>query len=457
MHRLLIAAFVILITTSTGNGPSFARGMQSGDAATAARATPAVVNIATWKVRPPVEAGGPPRRVKSNGSGFIVDPSGIIVTNRHVIDGAFHVKVIFHNGDETNANVVAIAPMIDLAVLKVNAGSPLAALKWGDSRKLRVGDAVLAIGNPLGFGMSVSAGIVSALNRDVQDTPFDNYIQTDAAINRGNSGGPLVNLDGKVVGVDTALINPNDAGGFIGIGLAIPAETAKFVVHYLLNPNRHKPGWIGAKLQDLTPDLAKAVGFAGAKGSIIAAVDPGGPASVASLQPGDVLSAIGQTKLTDSRAFMRTIVQMPVGEPARLTVWRDGKEQVISATVAEWPHVMPEGGTASNMAKAMDQEAPDPGLQLVPLTDGARKQYGLDEKLKGALVASVEFNCEARDLGVVPGDVIMATLESPITAPDDVHRAIQVAHEQHRPFLALLVQGEGGVRWVSLSITPSRS
>jgi serine protease Do len=155
------------------------------------------------------------------------------------------VKVIFHycNGDETNADVVAVAPMIDLAVLKVNVGSPLVALKWGDSRELRVGDAVLAIGNPLGFGMSVSAGIISALNKDAQDTPFDNYIQTDAAINRGNSGGPLVNLDAAVVGVDTALINPDDAGGFIGIALAIPAETARFVVHHLLDPNKPKPGW----------------------------------------------------------------------------------------------------------------------------------------------------------------------------------------------------------------------
>jgi S1-C subfamily serine protease len=363
MNRLLIAAVITLVALPAGYGPSFARDMQFGDAAVVAKATPAVVNIATWKVRPPAEAGGSPRRVKTYGSGFIIDPSGTIVTNRHVIDGAFHVKVIFHNGDEANADVVAVAPMIDLAVLKVNVGSPLAALRWGDSRELRVGDAVLAIGNPLGFGMSVSAGIISAMNRDVQDTPFDNYIQTDAAINRGNSGGPL--------------------------------------------------------------------------------------------RPGDVLSAIGQTKLTDSRAFMRTIVQMPIGEPARLTIWRNGKEQIVSATVAEWPHIMPEGGTAANMAAAMDQKAPDPGVRLVPLTDAARQQYGLDEKLTGALVASVEFNCEARDLGIVPGDIITATLEASVTTPDDVHGAIQGAHEQHRPFLALLVQGKGGVRWVSLSIDPS--
>jgi S1-C subfamily serine protease len=197
MYRWLIASVVALVAMLGENGPSFARDVQSGDAAVASKAMPSVVNIATWKVRPPAEAGGPPRRVRSSGSGFIVDPSGIIVTNRHVIDGAFHVKVIFHNGDEAKADVVAIAPMIDLAVLKVSVSRQLVALKWADSRELQVGDAVLAIGNPLGFGMSVSAGIISALNRDAQDTPFDNYIQTDAAINRGNSGGALVNPDAR--------------------------------------------------------------------------------------------------------------------------------------------------------------------------------------------------------------------------------------------------------------------
>jgi serine protease Do len=457
MSRLLIAMVVTLTALQAANEPALARAMQSGDAAVAAKATPAVVNIATWKMRPPLEAGGAPRRVKTYGSGFIIDPSGIIVTNRHVIDGSFHIKVIFHNGDEVDANVVAITAIIDLAVLKVNVSSPLPALNWGDSRELRVGEPVLAIGNPLGFGMSVSAGIVSALNRDIQDTPFDNYIQTDAAINHGNSGGPLVNLDAEVIGIDTALYNPDQAGGFIGIGLAIPAETVQFVLRHLLDPKQPKPGWIGVKLQDLTPDLAKAAGLSGAKGAMIAAVEPGGPGSRASLRPGDVLLAVGPARQTDSRAFIRTIVQLPIGQPAALTVWRDGREQIISATVAEWPRTMPEGGVVTDMAEAMGQKVPDPGMRLVPLTDPARKQYGLDETLTGALVASVEPDCEARDLGIVTGDVITATLGESVATPDDVRRAIRTAHEQRRPFLALLVQGRSGARWVPLSISSSRS
>ena len=204
--------------------------MESGDAAAAQKATPAVVNISTWKLRQPTKPGESARRVKTYGSGFIIDSSGIIVTNKHVIDGALDIKVMFNDGDRVPARLVAVAAMLDLAVLKVDVDRPLPVLKWGDSEALQVGDAVLAIGNPLGLGMSVSAGIVSALNRDIQDTPFDNYIQTDAAINHGNSGGPLVDLNGEVVGVDTALYNPDEAGGFIGIGLAIPAETAQFIV-----------------------------------------------------------------------------------------------------------------------------------------------------------------------------------------------------------------------------------
>jgi serine protease Do len=319
-----------------------------------------------------------------------------------------------------------------------------------------VGDGVLAIGNPLGFGMSVSAGIVSALHRDIQDTPFDDYIQTDAAINHGNSGGPLLNLDGKVVGVDTALYNPNDVGGFIGIGLAIASKTAEFVVRHMLDPQQPRPGWIGVKLQDLTPDLAEAVGLPRARGSIIAAVEPGGPAARAALRSGDILIAIGDTKETSSRAFMRDIVEIPIGEPAHLRVWRDGKEGTVSVTVAEWPKIMPEGAVMTHTAEAMSHLPPHSGMELAPLTDAARKQYGLDEKLNGALVASVEKDCEASDLGIVPGDVITAVLGAPVTAPDDVHHAMQKAHEERRPSLALLVQSRsGGVRWVSLSISPT--
>jgi serine protease Do len=453
MRSVLIRTLVAFIIMPFTSALALAGRSDTADAIVAQNATPAVVNIATWKMRPPAEAGAPPRRVRTNGSGFIIDPSGIIVTNKHVIDGALNITVLFSDGDRVRATLIAVSAFIDLAVLKVDVDHALPALKWGDSDALRVGEAVLAIGNPLALGISVSAGIVSALNRNVEDTPFDDYIQTDAAINHGNSGGPLVDRNGDVVGVDTALYNPAEAGGFIGIGLAIPAETARFAVTRLLDPNHPKPGWLGVKLQDLTPELSDALDMRGAKGAIIAAVDESGPASRAALRPGDVLSAIGNVKPSDTRAFLREIVMLPVGQPVPLTVWRDGRDQVITVTIAEWPNYMPGGGIMSaHMAEAMIQKAPDPGVKLEPLTDAARKKYGLDTKLAGVLVSSVEPDCEARDLGIVEGDVVMSVQGIPVTTPDDVRLVVQKAHEQRRRFLAVLIEGRNGARWVSLSI-----
>ena len=267
MCSVRIWALVALIAIPFASAPTLARTMETGDFDVVQNATPAVVAIATWKVRPPANAGDSPRRVKTSGSGFIIDPTGIIVTNKHVIDGALNITVLFSDGGSVRATLVAVAAFVDLAVLKVDVDRPLPVLKWGNSEALRVGQGVLAIGNPLGLGLSVSAGIVSALNRNIEDTPFDNYIQADAAINHGNSGGPMVDLNGDVVGVDTALYNPDEAGGFIGIGLAIPAETAKFVVTHLLDPSHPKPGWLGVKLQDLTPELSDALHGARARSS----------------------------------------------------------------------------------------------------------------------------------------------------------------------------------------------
>ncbi len=453
MYRILVLAFAVVVAIPAASAPALARTMELDDATVAQQATPAVVNISTWKIRPPVKPGDQPRRVKTYGSGFIVDPSGIIVTNKHVIDGALDIKAVLNDGDRVSAKLIAVAAMLDLALIKIDVDRPLPVLKWGNSEALRVGDPVLTIGNPLGIGMSVSAGIVSGLNRDIQDTPFDSYIQTDSAINHGNSGGPMVDLTGEVVGVDTALYNPEEAGGFIGIGFAIPAETARFVVREMLDPSHPKPGWLGITLQDLTPELSDALGLHGSRGAIIAAVDADGPASKVALRPGDILSGIGGMKLYDSRAFMRKIVQIPVGQPAELTVWREGKEQTVTATVAEWPNFMPGGGVMSaQTAEMMIQRMPDPGVRLAPITDAARKQYGLDPKLSGALVSSVDQDCEARDLGIVAGDVVTAVQGAPVSSPDEVRRAVLTAHEQRRPFVAVLVQGKSGARWVPLSM-----
>ena len=331
---------------------------------------------------------------------------------------------------------------------------PLPALKWGDSDRLQVGDPVLTIGNPLGLGMSVSAGIVSALNRNLHDSPFDNYIQTDAAINYGNSGGPLVDGNGDVVGVDTALYNPEANGGFIGIGFAIPSNLAAYVVRFLLDPNHPKPGWIGVTLQDMNDRLAEAMGVPKATGAIVSAVDPSGPARQADLRPADVLETIDGVQQSDSRAFMRAIVKLPVGTTVHLTGWRDGKPLNATVRVAAWPNYMPaQGVMREQAAQMMIEKAPDPGMRLAPITEQARKQDGLDPTLHGALVSAVEPDCEARDLGIVPGDVITYVQDQPIASPDDVRHAIETAHQERRTYLAMLVQSKSGVRWVSLSIT----
>lgn len=453
MHRLMICVAIAVAAAVASSAPAAARSMESSDSQVARQATPAVVNISLWKVRPPAAPGGSPRRVKVYGSGFIIDPSGIVVTNKHVMDGAIDAMVVLSNGEEFPAKVLALAPMLDVAVLKIDAHRPLPVLKWGDSDALQVGDPVLTMGNPLAIGLSVSAGIVSALNRDLQDTPFDSYIQTDAAINHGNSGGPLVNQNGDVIGIDTALYNPQENGGFIGIGFAIPSNSAKFVVDRLLDPNRQKPGWLGFTLQDMTPELAQALAVPVHARAIVSAVDAGGPASAAALRPGDVLETIDGKQPSDSRAYMRDIVMTPVGSKVQLKIWRDGKEQSVTATIAEWPNIMALGGMMNaHMAQMMIQKAPDPGVKLASITDDARKQYGLDAKVEGVLITSVEPDCEARDLGIVPGDVIRQVQGLPVTTPEQVKHAVQVAHQEHRPYLAVLIQSKNRTRWVSVSI-----
>jgi serine protease Do len=414
------------------------------------------VSISTWQETPPDKPGDPPKRVKVYGSGFIVDPSGIIVTNRHVVDGAFDIKATLTDGTLLSANLVAASPLVDVAVLKVDAGRPLPSLEWGDSDALQVGDPVLTIGNALDWATSVSAGIVSGLNRNLRDSPFDSYIQTDATINHGNSGGPLVNREGKVVGIDTALFNPV-GNGFIGIGFAIPASTAKDVANHLLDPNHTAPGWLGFKLQDMTFGLASALRAPDHAGAIISSVEPSSPAAQASLQPGDVLEQFNGQNLNDARAFMRAIAESPLGKPVRLTVFRAGKRQEVSATVAPWPNIMTNGVMTGQAAAMMMKMVPDPGVELAPITEADRKQYGLDPKLTGVLISQVRPNSEAFYLGASAGDVITAVDLTPVATPDDVHKAFNLAHEQDRAYVAVLVQTKNGAQWLSVSISATKS
>ena len=452
MQRLICLVFLLIAALFSG-ASAFGRAMDLGEAAVLRQAIPAVVSISVWKVRASDQPGEPPRRVKTYGSGFIVDPSGIIVTNQHVIDHAVEVTAVLTDGTRASAKVVGASPMTDLAVLRIEVGRPLPSLTWGDSNALQVGDPVLTMGNGLDLGNSVSAGIVSGLNRNFADSPFDSYIQTDAVINHGNSGGPLIDHDGKVVGVSEALINP-DSSGFIGVGLAIPATIAKFVTNLLLDPNHPAPGWLGFNLQDMTPKLAETLGAPRSSGAIISAVDPSGPASGASLQPGDVLDQVNGQTLDDSRAFMRAIAVQPPGAVVRLTVWRYGQKHEIPATVVAWPNYKPEGGAMTGQVAAeMMTKPPDLGVKLALLDDTTRKQYGLGPELSGVLIARVEADSEASELGIKEGDVVMVVQGAPVTTPDDIRRVVRDAQEQHRAWLAVLIHSKNGAQWIPISIS----
>ncbi len=426
---------------------------------------PAVVNIAAHRAeldrRPETEAEAAAaapryRRVVISGSGFVVDHSGVIVTNWHVVQDAYEIYVTFGDGSRTPAKVLSAARPVDIALLKVDVGHPLPTAPFGDSDRLQVGDPVFAVGNPLGLGTSVSAGIVSALNRDVLNTPYDDFIQTDAAINHGNSGGPLLDSRGEVVGLDTALVSP--ISGSVGLGFAIPSNVVRFVVRRLLRYGWVRPGWIGAKLQEVGPDMAEAIGMPAAGGSIIAHLRADGPAAKAGLQVGDVILRFGDETPVDTRALMRDIVKTPGGERVGFTIWRDGHALAVPVTIAIWPK-----------AEALARELPTPptrpkpppvppdlGLTLARLTDRTRAKYNLPPNQTGVLVSGVLANTDAAERGMVAGDVILRVQDAVVATPEQVLRGFTAARRRKRAFAMVLLLPKAakqpGPKWLALRV-----
>ena len=448
MNRILLGALAGLAVTVPLAPPVAASTpmMSWSDAGLAQRVLPAVVNITVEKIV--TQDSGERRRETFFGSGFIIDPSGTIVTNRHVIDGAVWITVSFADRSEAQARLVAACGLMDLAVLKVDAGKTLPFLSFGDSDRLRIGDPVLAVGNPLGLGVAVSAGIVSALNRDIMETPFDDDIQTDAAINHGNSGGPLIDRDGDVIGVNTALTSIGENGGSIGLGYAIPSDEANYVVRQLMDPHVRPPGWIGVHLQDVTPDLARAFGLGWPHGFIVTGTDPGSPAAIA-LQSGDIIVRFGELEPSDTRALMRAVLVMPTNQYVPVIIWRNGHQQEIAIKVEPWPNLKIErGDMMASVASAQQAGPPSLGLQLSPITDASRKQYSL-ATTNGVLVTGVDPDAEVSDRGVAPGDVILKVQDTPVTSPDQVQHLVQQARAQRRT-VAMLVFGKGGPHWITL-------
>ena len=388
------------------------------------------------------------------GSGFIIDPDGLIVTNNHVIEGAFDVSVTFMDGTIAHAAIVATTKISDIALLKVDLGHKLPALRFGDSAALRVGDTVIAIGNPLGFGGSVSTGIVSALNRDIMLSPLDDFIQTDASLNHGNSGGPLLNATGEVVGVNTALINPTAEGGSIGIGFAIPAFDVQFVIGQLRRFGVVRAGDLGLKVQDVTTEIAHATGMpvaawtAGFRtgsagwGVIVTNVTEGGPAAEAGLQEGDIVFRMDDVAIGDMRMLARMIAVHPLNERAILSVWRDGMMASVTPIVREWLGGEQTDRAAFARSTALRQNTMDLGLRL-----------GLPIDRKGVLVVGVMPDSIAGDRGLREGDVILKLMNLPVSQPEDLLRALRSMFETHHTMAMLLVRTAEGLRWVPLPLS----
>ena len=398
--------------------------------------------------------GGPsgPRRVNSLGSGFVIDPEGIVVTNNHVIADADEISVVFNDGSKLKAELIGKDPKTDLAVLRVKPDKPLKAVKFGNSEKLRLGEWVIAIGNPFSLGGSVTAGIVSARNRDINSGPYDNYIQTDAAINRGNSGGPLFNLNGEVVGVNTAIISPS--GGSIGIGFAVPATTAVAVIDQLREFKEVRRGWLGVRIQQVTDDIAESLGIKPVRGALVAGVDDKGPAKPAGIEPGDVIVKFDGKDIKEMRDLPKIVGDTPIGKDVPVLVIRKGKEETKTVRLGRLEDT-PVQASVKTDAPAEDKSVVQKalGLNLAGMSDDLRKKYKIKDAVKGVVITGVDANSAASEKRLNAGDVIVKVTDEEVSNPADVQKRIdQLKKDGKKTALLLVANTEGDVRFVALTL-----
>jgi serine protease Do len=396
-----------------------------------------------------------PRRVNSLGSGFIIDASGLVVTNNHVIADADEISVILNDGTKLKATLVGKDNKSDLALLRVHSDKPIKAVKFGDSEKLRLGEWVIAIGNPFSLGGSVTAGIVSARNRDINSGPYDNYIQTDAAINRGNSGGPLFNLNGEVVGVNTAIISPS--GGSIGIGFAVPSKTVTAVIDQLRQFGETRRGWLGVRIQQVTDDIAESLNISPPRGALVAGVDDKGPAKPAGIEPGDVVVSFDGHDIKEMHDLPRVVADTPVGKVVDVVVIRKGKQETHKVTVGRLQDTekVAEAAVKQEVPKEKSVVQKTLGLELSELSDDQRRKFKIKSGVNGVVVTGVDSNVASADPDkrLAPGDVIVEVQSQAVTSPADVQKRVDQLKGQGKRLAMLLVSNANGeTRFVAMNL-----
>ncbi|CAH2408297.1 Do family serine endopeptidase [Mesorhizobium escarrei] len=381
------------------------------------------------------------------GSGFIISSDGTIVTNNHVIDGASDIKVTLEDGTELPATLVGRDAKSDLAVLKVTTAKPLPTLAWGDSDRLRAGDPILAIGNPFGIGTTVTAGIVSARGRDLNSGPYDDFLQIDAPINHGNSGGPLVDTNGAVVGINTAIYSPN--GGSVGVGFAIPSHEAERIVAKLVKSGSIEHGLIGIEMQPVTPDLANALGLPTSEGALVAHVGDGSPAAHAGIETGDVITGFAGQTIRNPKTLSRAVADLLPGMKEALSVWRDGKTVALSVVIGgNDDSVKPVAATSSSQPE--HSSSPTLGLALGDLDKTVRQALNVSSRVRGAVVEGIDPDQPAATTGIALGDVIVAVNQVPVTTAKETSQAISAAAKSSKKSVLLLIERGGQQTFIAL-------
>ena len=475
MIRSAAMTLLVAMTLAAAGVSAFARSAPDSFADLAARLVPAVVNISTTQVMkrdavpqmPQLPPGSPfeeffdrqhrnapARRATSLGSGFIIDSAGLIVTNNHVIAEADEISVILHDETRLKAEVVGRDAKTDLAVLRVKTDKPLVAISFGDSRRARVGDWVVAIGNPFGLGGSVTAGIISARARNINAGPYDDFIQTDASINRGNSGGPLFDMQGEVIGINTAIYSPS--GGSVGIGFSIPSTLAQPVIEQLVKFGKARRGWLGVRIQTVTEELAESLGLDKAHGALVASVTEKGPAENARIRPGDVILEFDGKPIDEMRELPRIVAETAVDKSVKVTVWRKGKKVALSVKLGEFPEddKVAAAGVPDNAGRPETNQISSLGLTMATISPDLRQRFKLDNEAKGVIVTEVDPESVAAEKGVRPGDIVrkVGPDQEAVNAPSDVRNKVEAARKNKMKTILFLTERDGNPRFVALRL-----